>query len=42
VLLNAALGWWWADPVAALCMVPIIVSEGIAGLRAKVDAEDCC
>lgn len=42
VLLNAALGWWWADPVAALCMVPIIVSEGIAGLRAKVDAGDCC
>jgi divalent metal cation (Fe/Co/Zn/Cd) transporter len=22
--LNAALGWWWADPVAALAMVPII------------------
>lgn len=42
VLLNAALGWWWADPVAALCMVPIIVSEGIAGLRAKVGVGDCC
>jgi divalent metal cation (Fe/Co/Zn/Cd) transporter len=42
LLLNAALGWWWADPVAALCMVPIIVSEGIAGLRAKADAGDCC
>jgi len=24
LVLNAALGWWWADPVAALCMVPII------------------
>jgi divalent metal cation (Fe/Co/Zn/Cd) transporter len=35
VLLNATLGWWWADPVAALCMVPIIVSEGIDGMRAK-------
>jgi hypothetical protein len=21
--LNATLGWWWADPVAALVMVPI-------------------
>lgn len=40
VALNAALGWWWADPVAALAMVPIIVVEGIAGVRAKVD--DCC
>ena len=41
VLLNATLGWWWADPVAALCMVPIIMSEGIDGLRAK-PCEDCC
>ncbi len=41
VLLNATLGWWWADPVAALGMVPIIVSEGIDGLRAKPH-EDCC
>jgi divalent metal cation (Fe/Co/Zn/Cd) transporter len=41
VLLNATLGWWWADPVAALCMVPIILSEGIDGLRAK-PCEDCC
>jgi divalent metal cation (Fe/Co/Zn/Cd) transporter len=23
LLLNAALGWWWADPVAALIMVPL-------------------
>jgi divalent metal cation (Fe/Co/Zn/Cd) transporter len=40
VALNAAFGWWWADPVAALAMVPIIVTEGIAGVRAKSD--DCC
>jgi divalent metal cation (Fe/Co/Zn/Cd) transporter len=40
--LNAGFGWWWADPVAALAMVPIIVSEGVAGLRAKADADDCC
>jgi divalent metal cation (Fe/Co/Zn/Cd) transporter len=32
---NAALGWWWADPVAALLMVPWLVSEGIEGLRAE-------
>lgn len=41
VALNAAFGWWWADPIAALAMVPIIVSEGVEGLRAKPDA-DCC
>jgi divalent metal cation (Fe/Co/Zn/Cd) transporter len=40
VALNAAFGWWWADPVAALAMVPIIVVEGIAGVRGNVD--DCC
>ena len=28
LLLNAFLGWWWADPVAGLCMVPIIAKEG--------------
>ena len=33
LLLNALLGWWWADPVAALMMVPIIAKEGVEGLR---------
>jgi divalent metal cation (Fe/Co/Zn/Cd) transporter len=26
--LNAALGWWWADPAAAVLMVPWIAKEG--------------
>lgn len=38
--LNAALSWWWADPVAALVMVPIIAKEGIEGLRGESDC-DC-
>lgn len=38
LLLNALLGWWWADPVAALVMVPIIVKEGVGALR----GETCC
>ena len=33
VALNAFAGWWWADPVAALVMVPIIAGEGFEGLR---------
>ena len=38
LLLNALFGWWWADPAAALIMVPIIVKEGIEALR----GETCC
>jgi divalent metal cation (Fe/Co/Zn/Cd) transporter len=40
LLLNAAAGWWCADPVAALIMVPIIVKEGYDGLRGKA-CDDC-
>ena len=35
LLLNSTLGWWWADPVAALLMVPWITKEGIEGLRGE-------
>lgn len=35
---NATLGWWWADPAAALVMVPWLVKEGREGLS----ADDCC
>jgi divalent metal cation (Fe/Co/Zn/Cd) transporter len=38
--LNAAFGWWWADPVAAVVMTPIIIREGIQALRGKV-CNDC-
>jgi divalent metal cation (Fe/Co/Zn/Cd) transporter len=42
LLLNALFGWWWADPVAALVMVPIIVKEGIEGLRGETCCDDEC
>ena len=42
VALNAALGWWWADPVAALAMVPIIAKEGVEGVRGDPACDDCC
>jgi divalent metal cation (Fe/Co/Zn/Cd) transporter len=38
LLLNASLGWWWADPVAALAMAPIIAREGWDALRGRT----CC
>lgn len=38
LILNARLGWWWADPICALIMVPIIAREGIESFR----GESCC
>jgi divalent metal cation (Fe/Co/Zn/Cd) transporter len=35
---NAVLGWWWADPVAAVALTWFIVSEGREAWR----GEDCC
>jgi divalent metal cation (Fe/Co/Zn/Cd) transporter len=35
LLLNATVGWWWADPVAGLIMVPIIAREGVQALRGE-------
>jgi divalent metal cation (Fe/Co/Zn/Cd) transporter len=33
LLLNAFFGWWWADPVAALCMLPLIFREGMEAVQ---------
>lgn len=33
--LNALLGWWWADPAAALAMVPLIAREGREAWRGE-------
>jgi cation diffusion facilitator family transporter len=41
VALNALRGWWWADPVSALMMVPIIFKEGIQGVRARESCGEC-
>lgn len=32
---HATWGWRWADPVAALAMVPWLVREGLEGLRGE-------
>ena len=36
--LNALFGWWWADPVAAMCMLFFLIQEGRQAWR----GEDCC
>lgn len=40
--LNAWRGWWWADAVAALAMVPLMVKEGLEGIaHSRRHAVDC-
>lgn len=34
---NALLGWWWADPVAALLMLPWVAKEGVEALGGDCD-----
>lgn len=38
---NLMFGWWWADPVAGLAMVPIIALEGWRALQGKKCECDC-
>jgi divalent metal cation (Fe/Co/Zn/Cd) transporter len=39
--LNVAFGWWWADPVGALAMLPVILWQGWEALgEAREDDED--
>ena len=37
--LNAGLGWWWADPVAALAMVPFMVWQGLRAIHEASENE---
>ena len=40
--LNTVFGWWWADPLAALVMVPIILREGMFAIRRQPHEHDTC
>lgn len=31
--LNTLFGWWWADPVVALLIVPFLIREGLESFR---------
>jgi len=42
LVLNAVFGWWWADPVAAVVMTPIIAKEGVEALRGETCCDDAC
>jgi divalent metal cation (Fe/Co/Zn/Cd) transporter len=41
LVLNASLGWWWADPLAALGVVVFLMREGREALGAE-HVDDCC
>lgn len=41
LILNATLRWWWADPVAALIMAPIIAKEGFDAVKGKACCDSC-
>jgi divalent metal cation (Fe/Co/Zn/Cd) transporter len=38
LVLNSTLGWWWADPIAALVLAGVAVKEGREALRGEI----CC
>jgi divalent metal cation (Fe/Co/Zn/Cd) transporter len=38
LLLNASVGWWWADPLAALVIAGLAFKEG----REAWHGERCC
>jgi divalent metal cation (Fe/Co/Zn/Cd) transporter len=38
LLANALVGWWWADPVAALVIGAVALREGVESWRSN----DCC
>jgi divalent metal cation (Fe/Co/Zn/Cd) transporter len=38
LVINAALGWWWADPVVALGLAAIAIREG----RSALHGQTCC
>ncbi len=41
LLLNATVGWWWADPIAALVIAGLAAKEGLEGWRGDSCDDDC-
>ena len=40
LLLNATVGWWWADPVAALVIAALAINEGREAWHGEHRSED--
>jgi divalent metal cation (Fe/Co/Zn/Cd) transporter len=41
LILNATVGWWWADPIAALGIATLAAREGREAWRGET-CDDCC
>lgn len=42
LLLNATVGWWWADPLAAIAIAALAAKEGLEAWRGEsCDDEGC-
>jgi divalent metal cation (Fe/Co/Zn/Cd) transporter len=39
--LNTWRGWWWADPLAALAMLPFLVREGCEAIEEARESKSC-
>jgi divalent metal cation (Fe/Co/Zn/Cd) transporter len=39
---NALVGWWWADPLAALAIAGVAAREGQESWRGEGCADGCC
>ena len=40
LVLNAQVGWWWTDALAALCVAGVALNEGIGHWRESAPHED--
>ena len=38
--LNSLFSWWWADPVAALVLVPFFLKEGMENFAGHEEERD--
>jgi divalent metal cation (Fe/Co/Zn/Cd) transporter len=41
LILNATVGWWWADPIAALAIAALAANEGRQAWSGKT-CDECC
>ena len=35
--LNILFGWWWADPIMAMVLIPFLIKEGLESFRDEQD-----
>jgi divalent metal cation (Fe/Co/Zn/Cd) transporter len=42
LVLNAAFGWWWADPLAGLAIAAVAAAEAVETWRAEALEDTCC